>query len=216
MSPYRSRGRYDEGDSDDHVWIRPTRGRSRRRSFDGYSDPEYDDAQRGGRGRRSTSRTVFDNLRQDFLKAIGSRWDTLPSRHSRRDSYSISPPRSRGLHRRSHSVDSHHHRDDTKKVFAAAATAGAAEAIRLRHEPGSWIGKKGARVASAALVATALDVAVDDTTGSKTNMLRRLLCGRTLGEQGSVRLPLPLATSLAGGCATACGGNNAGFDRIIL
>jgi hypothetical protein len=63
-------------------------------------------------------------------------------------------------------------------MLAAAATAGAAEAFRLRHEPGSWVGKKGVRVASAALVAAALDAAVDDTSGEKT---KRHLAEATVG-----------------------------------
>ncbi|KAH8664410.1 hypothetical protein BX600DRAFT_464393 [Xylariales sp. PMI_506] len=43
----------------------------------------------------------------------------------------------------------------------AALEAGGVTAFRLRKEPGSWAGAKGARVATAALGAAAIDALVD-------------------------------------------------------
>jgi hypothetical protein len=43
----------------------------------------------------------------------------------------------------------------------AALEAGGVTAFRLRKEPGSWAGPKGARVASAALGAAAIDAFID-------------------------------------------------------
>jgi hypothetical protein len=55
--------------------------------------------------------------------------------------------------------------------------AGAAEAFRLRHEPGSWKGPKGERVATAAISAAVL--------GAATEKRKQEHSGGKLGTLGS-------------------------------
>ena len=64
------------------------------------------------------------------------------------------------------------------QAVRAALTAGALEAFRQRKKPGGWMGSKGARVATAAISAAAIDVAVDkDPSRKKT----RHTAGATIG-----------------------------------
>lgn len=60
----------------------------------------------------------------------------------------------------------------------AAIVAGAVEAFRLRNEPGSWISRKGARVATAALGAASIDtVLVKDPSKHGTAKLAESAIG---------------------------------------
>lgn len=52
-------------------------------------------------------------------------------------------------------------RERRDQAIKAAVTAGAVEAFRQRNRPGEWLGKKGLRVATAAMSAAAIDSAVD-------------------------------------------------------
>lgn len=49
----------------------------------------------------------------------------------------------------------------------AALEAGGATALRLRNQPGSWTGDKGAKIATAALGAAAIDAFIDTRGGRK-------------------------------------------------
>jgi len=48
-----------------------------------------------------------------------------------------------------------------KQALKAAITAGAAEAVRARHEPGAWFGPKGERILTAAITAAGVDGVID-------------------------------------------------------
>ncbi|KAH8761636.1 hypothetical protein F5883DRAFT_126703 [Diaporthe sp. PMI_573] len=71
----------------------------------------------------------------------------------RRVPYSPSPTRFGGRSR----DDASKERRKREHAVEAAIDAGAVEAFRLRNESGSWTGRKGARVATAALGAAAID-----------------------------------------------------------
>ncbi|KAJ9236597.1 hypothetical protein DTO169E5_5588 [Paecilomyces variotii] len=75
-------------------------------------------------------------------------------RHRRSYSYSSSPSRSRSRHR-----DKSEGR--IAQAVKTAITAGAAEAFRLRKEPGPWNGEKGRRVLTAAIAASGVDGLID-------------------------------------------------------
>lgn len=66
----------------------------------------------------------------------------------------------------------------TDQAVRAALTAGALEAIKQRKNPGGWVGSKGARVATAAISAAAIDVMVDKDPGRKKT---RHTAGATIG-----------------------------------
>lgn len=104
--------------------------------------------------------------------------DGRRGRHHGRDrrraySYSPSPPpkrsRSRGKSTDYTSRRGPNTPDQSKaaqerwqKAIGSAIQAGGITALRLRKEPGSWTGNKGAKIAKAALGAAALDAFIDD------------------------------------------------------
>ncbi|KAI0849160.1 hypothetical protein F5Y00DRAFT_74554 [Daldinia vernicosa] len=117
------------------------------------------------RHRRHRSPSVSDE--SDYERDRGRR-----HRRSRASSYtqspSPSPPRHRG--RKSKSVSSDVRSSKVpKEVVAerwqmaarAALEAGGLTAFRLRNDPGSWTGDKGAKIATAALGAAAIDAFID-------------------------------------------------------
>jgi hypothetical protein len=67
-----------------------------------------------------------------------------------------------------------------------AAEAGAMMALRLRHEPGPWMGPKGAKVASAALAGAVVDTFMDrkhpKKKGGMRHMAMRSLAQAALGN----------------------------------
>lgn len=93
-----------------------------------------------------------------------SHWDRDSTRHR---SYHSTPP---SRHRsRSHGRHHDHDRRNPSRAdhtswtrgFAAGANAALVEAVRLRKEPGPWTGKKGQRIATAAISAGAIGAAAD-------------------------------------------------------
>jgi hypothetical protein len=88
-------------------------------------------------------------------------------RSSRGRSHSVSANYRRGSSpdpdRRRTSSQSRKRQNEGKWAQAAtsALVAGAVEAFRLRHEPGKWAGAKGARIATAAIGAAAIDAGLD-------------------------------------------------------
>lgn len=94
--------------------------------------------------------------------------------HGRRRRYSSSPTRIR-----SRSCDGvSQERRKRQHAIEAAIDAGVVEAFRLRDEPGSWIGRKGARVATAALGAASIDtVLVKDPSKHGTAKLAESAIG---------------------------------------
>ncbi|KAL2167533.1 hypothetical protein VTG60DRAFT_1119 [Thermothelomyces hinnuleus] len=92
-----------------------------------------------------------------------------PSSSRRYHSASPGPPKDR--HRRhsrtadtsstGHPRASERSRSRWERGLKAAVEAGAAEAFRLRHEPGPWTGSKGGRVATAAVSAAVISGAAD-------------------------------------------------------
>ncbi|KAL7625823.1 hypothetical protein AAE478_005046 [Parahypoxylon ruwenzoriense] len=99
-------------------------------------------------------------------------------RHSRANSYRPSPSRSPSRHRGRHTKSASSSFRSTRQegpsrapdkevadrwqaAARAALEAGGLAAFRLRKEPGSWTGEKGAKVATAALGAAAIDAFMD-------------------------------------------------------
>ncbi|KAI0157947.1 hypothetical protein GGR52DRAFT_181692 [Hypoxylon sp. FL1284] len=133
------------------------------------------------RHRRHRSPSVSDESDYDHDRA-------RRHRRSRASSYTESPPPSSRRHRsrRARSVASslQSSRRDSKLPDQAAADrwqmaaraaleAGGLAAFRLRKEPGSWTGEKGAKVATAALGAAALDALIDkDPRRAKTSGMK--------------------------------------------
>ncbi|KAJ9148785.1 hypothetical protein NKR19_g5913 [Coniochaeta hoffmannii] len=94
-----------------------------------------------------------------------------PRHHRHGSSYSASPPRTRDRDRDRGSTSSRSRRRDRspssvmengrfKHAAQSALDAAVVEVMRVRKEPGSWTGGKGARVATAALGAAAVDAFV--------------------------------------------------------
>ncbi|KAI1646784.1 uncharacterized protein F4817DRAFT_123789 [Daldinia loculata] len=116
------------------------------------------------RHRRHRSPSVSDE--SDYERDRGRR-----HRRSRASSYtqspSPSPPRHRG--RKSKSASSgvgsskvpNEIADRWQMAARAALEAGGLTAFRLRKDPGSWTGEKGAKIATAALGAAAIDAFID-------------------------------------------------------
>ncbi|OJJ49663.1 hypothetical protein ASPZODRAFT_12783 [Penicilliopsis zonata CBS 506.65] len=82
------------------------------------------------------------------------------SRHHRSYSYSPSPTRSKSRHTREKD-------ERIAQAVKAALTAGAAEAFRLRNEPGDWKGAKGRRILTAAIAAGGTDGILDRNNPEK-------------------------------------------------
>ncbi|OTB01727.1 hypothetical protein M426DRAFT_25337 [Hypoxylon sp. CI-4A] len=104
-------------------------------------------------------------------------------RRSRASSYTESPPRHRSRHAKSASLFGSKRSssrapdqataDRWQMAARAALEAGGLTAFRLRKDPGSWTGEKGAKVASAALGAAAIDAFIDkDPRRMKSNGMK--------------------------------------------
>lgn len=140
-----------------------TRPRAHRRSS------SYDDRHHRHQSHRSeprSRRSRHHDFDSDYYSSSSSRSPSPPRRPSRlrRAASSILPSISR--RRRSPSRDSfvddeQFSRERRDQAIKAAVTAGAVEAFRQRKRPGGWLGKKGLRVATAAMSAAAIDSAVD-------------------------------------------------------
>ncbi|KAF3056651.1 hypothetical protein GL218_06461 [Daldinia childiae] len=126
------------------------------------------------RHRRHRSPSVSDE--SDYERDRGRR-----HRRSRANSYtespSPSPPRNRGRKSKSVStgvgsskVPNEVVADRWQMAARAALEAGGLTAFRLRKDPGSWTGEKGAKIATAALGAAAIDAFIDkDPRQAKSN-----------------------------------------------
>lgn len=121
-----------------------------RRSYSGSSDSRTPSPR--PRRRKSFS--------EQALEAIGFGSKRSSSRH-RNDDYDYDGKRSRGhRHHRSRSYSrsrSRNRQRDIENTLKAALTAGAAEAVRARKEPGGWTGEKGKRILTAAIGAGGVD-----------------------------------------------------------
>ncbi|KAI1773016.1 hypothetical protein F4818DRAFT_424624 [Hypoxylon cercidicola] len=130
-------------------------------------------------------------------------------RRSRASSYTESPPppyrrqRSRraksvasslGSTRRGSKLPDSAVADRWQMAARAALEAGGLTAFRLRKEPGKWTGEKGAKVATAALGAAAMDAFIDkDPRRAKTNGMRgfaentitSMIASKIMGFKGS-------------------------------
>ncbi|KAK5989516.1 hypothetical protein PT974_11043 [Cladobotryum mycophilum] len=154
--------------------------------YDSDSDSSYDDRRR--RARSSSYDSVVrdpkhDDHRPRHSHHHGRRSRSLDRRqpsnqHHRRRRDSPYPfheddrTRHREQHHRSHSDQKLEH------AANAAIDAAAVEAFLLRREPGAWTGRKGARVATAALGAAALDMAIDKDPNKHS---KRTLLESTIG-----------------------------------
>ncbi|KAI1372741.1 hypothetical protein F4677DRAFT_240562 [Hypoxylon crocopeplum] len=171
-----------------------------RRRTRAYSD----DAAR--RHRRHRSPSLSDE--SDYERDRGRR-----HRHSRASSYTKSPSPSPRRHRgRQAKSASSSFRSSTRggssklpdKATAdrwqmaarAALEAGGLTAFRLRKDPGSWTGEKGAKVATAALGAAAIDAFIDKdprqakSSGMKgfaENTISSLIASKLMGVKGPSR-----------------------------
>ncbi|XXH00843.1 hypothetical protein Hte_007194 [Hypoxylon texense] len=131
-------------------------------------------------------------------------------RRSRPSSYTESPPPSSRRHRssrRAKSVASSLRSskrgsklpneavaDRWQMAARAALEAGGLTAFRLRKEPGSWTGEKGAKVATAALGAAAMDAFIDKDPrrakssgmrGFAENTISSMIASKIMGFKGS-------------------------------
>lgn len=126
---------------------------------------------------------------------------------SRASSYTESPPRHRSRRAKSvaSSLKSSSRRgtklpdqaaaDRWQMAARAALEAGGLTAFRLRKEPGSWTGEKGAKVATAALGAAAMDAFIDkDPRRSKSSggmkgfaesTISSMIASKIMGFKGS-------------------------------
>ncbi|RYP77336.1 hypothetical protein DL771_001131 [Monosporascus sp. 5C6A] len=124
--------------------------------------------------------------------------DGRRGRHHGRDrrraySYSPSPPPKRSRSRRK-STDytsrpgpntpdqSKAAQERWQMAIGSAIRAGGITALRLRKEPGSWTGDKGAKIAKAALGAAALDAFVDDVPRKKESKGVKGMAGTVLAS----------------------------------
>lgn len=85
--------------------------------------------------------------------------------------------RSRRSSSSSQGLDSDHAK--VKQAVQAAVTAGAVEAFRARHDPGSWFGPKGERIVAAAIAAAGVDGVIDRNPDkhSKLHIIESALAG---------------------------------------
>lgn len=97
------------------------------------------------------------------------------SRHHRDRSSSSSSSRSRSRRGGGKSRG----KDEIAQALKAAVTAGAAEAMRSRNQPGGWGGEKGKRVLTAAISAGGVDKLIDRDPGKhgKRNVIGSALAG---------------------------------------
>ncbi|KAK0710489.1 hypothetical protein B0T21DRAFT_297864 [Apiosordaria backusii] len=111
---------------------------------------------------------------------------------SRRRAHSSSPTR-RSRHRSTHSRGSYadsatrsRSRARMDKGLKAAMDAAAIEAFRVRNQPGSWTGAKGARVATAAISAGAIGAAAEkrkeENGGTKMGTVGSALAGMAVNR----------------------------------
>ncbi|KAI0890878.1 hypothetical protein F4806DRAFT_484924 [Annulohypoxylon nitens] len=128
----------------------------------------YSDDTRRHRRRRSPSVSEDSDYDRDRDRDRGRRHRR--SRASSSHTYSRSPPRHRSRHAKSTSSTYRSkpskYPDDAiadrwQMAARAALEAGGLTAFRLRKEPGSWTGEKGAKIATAALGAAAIDAFID-------------------------------------------------------
>ncbi|KAI5859514.1 hypothetical protein GGS23DRAFT_585738 [Durotheca rogersii] len=133
-------------------------------------------------------------------------------RRSRASAYTPSPSRSPSRHRHSRHAksassslqpsrrDGHSKKPDEATALKwqtaarAALEAGGLAALRLRKEPGSWTGEKGAKIATAALGAAAIDALIDKdprrtkssgVKGFAETAITGLIASRLTGVKGS-------------------------------
>jgi hypothetical protein len=141
-------------------------------SYPGSSDDEAYCSEDGGRPRtRSLSRQSFDLedparcCRSGTPHSEKRRAQSVDRQHYyHRRSRPVSPRRARhhGRKRRDESEpQSQASQRKLEHAINAAIDAAAVEAIRLRKEPGKWIGAKGTRIATAAVGAAVLDAMHD-------------------------------------------------------
>ncbi|KAI1099557.1 hypothetical protein F4804DRAFT_78781 [Jackrogersella minutella] len=157
-----------------------------------------DDPPRRHRRRRSPS--VSDD--SDYDRDRGRH-----NRRSRANSYTQSPAPSSRRHRSRHaksasstyrSKDKFPDKDTADRwqmAARAALEAGGLTAFRLRKDPGSWTGEKGAKVATAALGAAAIDAFIDKdprrakssggVKGFAENTISSLIASKLMGFKGS-------------------------------
>ncbi|KAI1391622.1 uncharacterized protein F4822DRAFT_191438 [Hypoxylon trugodes] len=127
-------------------------------------------------------------------------------RRSRASSYTESPSPRRDRHRKAASTGGRSRGHDSSSRAAkeaaadrwqmaarAALEAGGLTAFRLRKEPGKWSGEKGAKVATAALGAAAIDAFVDKdprrtkssgVKGFAENTISSLIASKIMGFKG--------------------------------
>ncbi|KAI1762409.1 hypothetical protein GGR53DRAFT_417797 [Hypoxylon sp. FL1150] len=153
------------------------------------------------RHRRHRSPSVSSQSESDYDRDRGRH-----HRRSRASSYTESPP-PRHRSRRAKSVASSFRSsgrgsklpnevaaDRWQMAARAALEAGGLTAFRLRKEPGSWTGEKGAKIATAALGAAAMDAFIDkDPRRAKSNGMKgfaentisSMIASRIMGFKGA-------------------------------
>lgn len=100
--------------------------------------------------------------------ALDSRDRRDRSRRDRDDGYSSDDRKSTRSRRSRRSSPENEGLGKVQQAAKAALLAGAAEAFRVRNEPGGWAGAKGKRILTAAIGASAIDAAADRNPESKS------------------------------------------------
>ncbi|KAI1414460.1 hypothetical protein F5Y13DRAFT_16498 [Hypoxylon sp. FL1857] len=174
-SPSPPRRRRSRAYSDD-----PPRRHRRHRSPSVSDESDYE-RDRGRRHRRSRASSYTQSP------------SPSPRRHRSRHAKSVSSIfRSRGRDKSPRSVQEET-ADRWQMAARAALEAGGLTAFRLRKEPGSWTGEKGAKVATAALGAAAIDAFIDKdprrakssgVKGFAENTISSLIASKIMGVKG--------------------------------
>ncbi|KAK2799935.1 hypothetical protein FQN50_008328 [Emmonsiellopsis sp. PD_5] len=161
-----------------HHGNRRDRDRRSRRSYSGSSTSRSPSPR--PRRRKSLSEQALSAL------GLGSGASHSSKHHARDRDYGYGRDYDRDSrsrrHRRGHSSSrsrSHDRQKEIAQTLKAALTAGAAEAIRARKEPGGWSGEKGKRILTAAIGAGGVNklVAGDSDKHSKRHLIESTIAG---------------------------------------
>ncbi|KAK2787927.1 hypothetical protein FQN53_004368 [Emmonsiellopsis sp. PD_33] len=157
-----------------HHGNRRDRDRRSRRSYSGSSTSRSPSPR--PRRRKSLSEQALSAL------GLGSGASHSSKHHARDRDYDRDSGSRR--HRRGHSRSrsrsrGHDRQKEVTQTLKAALTAGAAEAIRARKEPGGWTGEKGKRILTAAIGAGGVNklVAGDSDKHSKRHLIESTIAG---------------------------------------
>ncbi|KAI1340775.1 hypothetical protein F5Y15DRAFT_32307 [Xylariaceae sp. FL0016] len=127
--------------------------------------------------------------------ASATRSVSPPRRHGRARSATTNPGFRSSLKREHYNMPEKANAERWQMAARAALEAGGLTAFRLRKEPGSWAGEKGAKIATAALGAAAIDAFIDKDPrharskggmkGMAENAVTSMIASQLMGFKGS-------------------------------